>query len=597
MAFSWNNDNGTAASNARGGLEGLANFLYQQQVLKPQVQAQTQEALARTGLLKGELTAQDIANINAHYAQIAANPNAIDYDAAANAAVSGPGLGSKGAAQPTDVPPTTPPAVGNPNNAANGAPAGTIPSGYSGGSALTTPSPTPNIPRRAGDSSGQSVTSAGANASGPFTLPPGTDHQGSGAESGVSDIVPSPAPDDKSAAIVAGRVKLNQARAAVGLPPLPAQTLPDVTAGTGNAVTTPGQSAGLAGTGSVMGVTPAASRNTPPIVQPNIGQPPGAAPKLTGDDLRNMQIWEMPPAAQQHILQQLRAPYTKAGLPISDEALAGIFTQNKMRSLPPAFLRQGAVLDTFGPEGIKGHFPQPGQGLPPVDLSGDVSHLPVQVPGLHGEPVNNPAYLPPEKIKDARDDLATINQARQILDNTRGILTSNPELIGPGNLSMLTGGGKIANARRSLGAKVSAGGEAELAKQKQLQQYEVGQILDMLQTLHLGRVTELEYKQLVGKNPSQSDPIENWHQNLARVEQLLQTKYENIANQVRGQGLEVQPYSPTPVGAPKLPGVNLPPSGIQAPATPRSYKSWEEAAQLPAGTHFIGPDGQHYTHK
>ena len=637
MAFSWNNDNAAAAGNSQRALGDLGQFIYQQQVLKPQVQATTAETKARTGNIQQLTAAQVMQNKVAQLglAQLGLLPQGIgsgvDYNKAANDAVQAPTatLGGQGATQPpqsTDITPTTPPMVGNPNNAANGGPAGVSPAGYSEASTMTSGSPTPNISTIPGAPPGARKSfNAGSTAGGDSTYP---GFQGTGADSGLKDMVPGPnvkADDADRILTQAGTLPASNRRDYL----LSMGFIPNTSAATGNSIARPNQSADLSSTGATMGVPSAASRNGNPLVNPHIGQPPGTLsgtlPALspadvlsnptigqpgvstppdqswTADRLSHSFLQEMPPGARASVLSQLRANANKMGLNLSDEALEHIHTSNLLQTRIPPQFQQGAVWDTFGPEGVKGHFPHGNESGTEVDPTGVVSGLPAQVRGINGEPIANPFLIPPEKIQEARDNLGALRQTRQVLDKTQSILDKYPDLFGPATLGHpLSGGGFNGLHARSLAAR--GGSKEALAKSsadREIQQFLANQKMDLLGHLHLGRITQLEYDQLSTDIPSQNSPVEVWKNYIAQEQDYIQQHDRNTAALIKGQKLSVEPYSATPKQ--NLPNVNLSGVSVTAPpgggvgSQPSKLSSWDDVKGLSPGTVYIGPDGISYT--
>lgn len=512
--------NASAAANAGQGLNRLANFLYEQQVTKPAQQAQTAETQTQTQAIQGQITAQQLQNKQALFEQLSNHPiiNPDAINAAAN-----------GTSQATDI--STAPNASQVNTTAPVT--GAAGDGYSGPApASASITQLPNTP------AGGTPNQAGSSRQGPDTiaskLPPVSD----------DDLAPSLTKPGRSVF------------------------------GVSSPAGTPGQ--------------PGASA-TPPVTSsvspsPSVTSPAASAVPNGGFDFRKelgTPFSALPPTAQTELLKQMRQPFVKAGLPVTDQELIGHYQNAQSQMIPPPMMRAGFVPTTLQDGKVNGVFTG---GLDALNNGGGNQGGSARIfdPTL-GHFVDNPAYTKPAEVASTQSDLAALDQADTMTAQAKAAITANPSVVGP------ISGSAVGNATRWVEGAVGSG--EHRAQARDVQQFLSKQFLTTLQDLHVGRVLEKEYTAVMDGMPTQTDSAQTWNK-------FFSTRLEPFLSKVRGskqQELNAQTGQPQASLPPVSVGPNVatptasPSGGIQT-FTPEQVKA------LPKGYgSFRGTNGKIYS--
>lgn len=520
MPFS--DPNAAAAANARNGLSNLASFLYEQQVTKPAVQAQTAatqaqtlgtqaqtaETQARTQMmgpqtdaLRQEIIAQTLKNNSDRFSLFSQHPG-INADAITAA--------GNGVPQDTDISTASPsPNAGFESPQVSTSTAG---QGASGGQAGSSPSPTPNIPRN-----------------------------------------------------------VNQAGSSTQGAPLPGKFPPD-------------NNDYLAPSLTQSGTQPFRPAATPPVsIAPPVVAPVKAAAPVGDFDYRKelgTPFSALPAGAQTELLKQMRTPFVKAGLPVSDQELIGHYQQLQAQMIPnpmnnpelmltgisdgkPNFVSRAALREFGGGGGNQGGASR------------------IFDPTL-GHYVDNPAWTKPAEVESTQSSLDSNTQAQKLLDSAKSALVADPSIVGPKIL-----GQGAANLTRSGEAMV--GRPANKTAEATLRRFQSGGFLTSLGGLKgVGRLDIPVVEAAKKGMPEQGDTLETWQNYLEQAQNALTQNRNALLQEYKQQTGGNGSLPPVDVA----PGVSAP-GASQAPAA-GSALSPEQAKALPKGTRFLGQDGQYH---
>lgn len=540
--------NAAAASNARGALGNIANFLYEQAVTKPAVQAQTAQTQAQTQATQQNTAVQAIGIPSLKQQAIFATHPGISKNTLTSTRP-----------QSTD----TSTGANSPQSSTTSDVTGPAGDGQSGPAPASAMSPQlPNTP------AGGTVNQAGSST------------QGASSETGVS--APQPG------------TLIQKPR----LAPIDSDELSPVS------LTRPSTPAGTPGQPGATNTPPATGMSTTPsITAPVSPSAPVNQPETfdlrqhLGDDIASYPPWK-----QDQILDDLRAPFEKAKIPVSDAQLVAHYREQQSAYYPSAMQRvKGMVPTTAEVNGFKFVNPNASE-----EVGGTAGAPPGNQPLMmapNGTYVANPAYATPEKVKETEDTLATFDQLNQQAQAARDIVKNHPNIVGP---VMGTGvGGGLRWAQQATGLANSQGkdGLTDYEARDQMGQFLSGQFLSSLSQLHVGRVLETEYQAVQQKMAHATSTPKTWD---TFFEKTL-TPYLDKARQAQEILLKTQTgQTLTPedkafaqkfdlVAGPqsRLPQVNLSPS-VGAPGAAASVPTLtpEQAKAAPKGTHYKTVDGR-----
>ena len=508
--------NAAAAANAGRGLANLANFIYEQQVSKPQAQAQTAQTQATTQATQQETQARTLANKQALFEQLSAHPiiNPDAIDAAANA-------------QTTD----TSTQANAPQSSTTSMPNGPVGDGESG------PAPAGSVKTVNNTPAGGEVNMAGSSRQGPDTI-------------------------------------------STNLPPLDNDSLaPSLTA--------PGKSvfgvSSPAGTSGQPGVSA-----TPPVTSPVSPVPPISSPgKTPGSfsyrDNLGTPIDQLPDAARTELLNQMRKPFTAAGLPVTDQELIGHYQQAQAQMIPNPMRNPNLMLT-----GIHGGQPdfvsrtalqEFGGGAGGGNQGNAARIFDVTL----GHYVDNPAFTKPTDVESTQSSLDSNTQAQKLLDSAKAALAANPSVVGPKLL-----GQTVANLTRS--GEAIAGHPANKTAEATIRRFQSGGFLTSLGGLKgVGRLDIPVVEAAKKGMPEQSDTAETWQKYFEQAQNALTANRQALLQEYGGQTGGKASLPPVDGGLPSVsaPGATPAPTASAVPVlTP------EQAKAAPKGTHYQTTDGR-----
>ena len=599
----WDNGNNQAAATLVSAGNNLRNYLYQQAVQKPAIQAQTAQTTAQTQALQQQTGMKGLELPSLQQQAVIATHPGISKNTLESTQP-----GSAGASDAQVNPPT----------------AGTLTPGQSPGQqGQSTDTPTDAATP---DSSISSTTTAsdtgamGANSSGgqPGSISSPTAAirppvSGVGPGTGNSAGVPQ-APQFQLSQDDVDKLSANGIRvkppgtfdlSTVRTPKSPAGTsVAGAAPQTGTPATPP--STGMSTTPSLTPpVSPAASVTTP--------EKPFDLRQHLGDDIGSYPQWK-----QDQILADLRQPFIDKKVPVpSDAFLTQYYRDQQSAYYPTATQRAAAggftpISGEFGPQGatIKGVFPGT-DGSSEGGASGP--SMWVRNPTT-GESVLNPDYTAaaasttPGSVAETREAANAIAQLRQKIVEARAAMARTN-----GKTTAVTGGGNLVQDVRhgvrtgesalssvtgdTIGTTTPAQDEATLGL------FTSGQFLEGVKGLKgIGRMDVPVVEGVKGGILTAGQPPETWEKYLDVTDKALAAKQaivnEELAKQTRGTKTALPQVDITgqKVNMVKNADGTYSASGQAAPAqnniAPGLYPTIESRAHLPSGTKFQVAPGQ-----
>jgi hypothetical protein len=566
--MSASSDNSLAASGARSALGDINSALYQWKVQRPWVTAQT-EAQKQNALYTAQQTrAQELQNHLISLGIPEAEASAAALAAARKADSNGISVPPPPAGAPSpDVDVHTPSTAGKTdlNAAAVKQPSAMTPpdNTTTPKAAASTPSPSPisAAPLAEGESGG---------------IPSGSFPDAMSGWAGlkalgkkiVGSFSPMPGLTGTTPAPLKRNVSVTRPGIGAGDSTKPATFEGPVPAAP--KVSSPQSTSGAMNAGSTAGASEAA---LPPVTPPVASAAPTPAPARAG---MNVQLFQdLEPAQQAEVLAQMRGT-VPPGVTVGDHDLVAAYNANQMKALTlnPALMR-GMTPIKAGPGGIE---------WVNRDLMGGAGGRPqpyiMKPDGTVGD---NPDYLKAPDLAGHIADLGNLQEAQSVLNDARTVVNTNPEAYGQA-LSKGAPGTEI--GRIITRTKAMLGSPKDYSDQRKLDMQNLAGMLNKLSTIHIGRVTEMEWSALANSIPKLTDDEKTWNNWLGRVQNTLD--YAMSAK----EGL-LAPYLGDENGQ-QLGNVSIP-SRIGAPASggPKQY-SPKEAQGLSPGTVYEGTDGKHY---
>ena len=182
---------------------------------------------------------------------------------------------------------------------------------------------------------------------------------------------------------------------------------------------------------------------------------------------------------------------------------------------------------------------------------------------VNGNLVNDPNMVPAKDVGQYTSEINDFQASQKQARNIQDILNANPSLVGANLLTGSHGGTELAQKGRKIGSYVGA--SPNIGKQNQIQQFLSKQLINTLNQIHIGRVTELELGYLKNNIPSQDAPKDVWDDYMNRYQDALSKSIEERQDILRQNGT---PYTPGNPYSSQLPPVT-PATGVTPPETSR----------------------------
>ena len=547
--------NAAAAANAGRGLANLGNFIYEQQVTKPAVQAQTAattagtaQTQAQTQLLKQQMTSGQMQQNAAKLQILRESLFSPDQDQATDVSTQG------NAPQSSTTPGVTTGAMG----------AGS--SGSSPGSMSSPVLPNTQPPNQAGSST-----------------------QGASSESGLS--APKPG-------------TLAQPKLKPTLAPFDSDELSPVALTRPSAPVATGSNSGATSTPPPTGMTTTPSITPPVSPSASVTQPDILAPAL------GKNYDQLTPAQQAEMLQRGHSKLEKAGFGgrISNAGLVKEWNDQQAGTVPLAQRPAGSVVTT-------GEVPLAGGGTgkllnPAAAQTIGGSDLPE---GSYrdvytGEIKTDPNHALPAEAAETQNTLSSISQLRQKVADARAAIgrTTGPATAVVGGGSAVQEGRHWVREGKSAAASLSGGiiGSTIPAQDESaLGQFTSGQFINSLGALKgIGRMDIPVVEGVKGGILTAAQPPEIWEKYLDTVDKALSDKEKIVTNelgkQTRGTKTTLPHVDITPQKVNMVKNADgtysVPPDSSSAPdksSLPVMQTPEEAKQKLTPGTWFQTPQG------
>ena len=496
-APSFTDPNAQAANNAGRGLANLANFIYQQQVTKPEVQAQTAQTQAQTGFLQGPQTEQlrqqiTAAQLQNQMAKLAAAHQTLTF------APEAPSFGTQTTDTSTQA--NAPQVRSTPSvtGAAGGGDAGPAPSG----SQLP---PVDNTP------AGGAINMAGSSRQGPDT---------------ISTKFPPISNDELSPSLTQPGKSVFRVSSPAGTPGQP-----------GSTATPPG---------------PSATSPVPPAVSPSAQKEPLDLSQYIGKPFDSLT-----PNVQQEVIARGRQHFVNAGVPggISDPEIVGHWNAQQAQTINPLALKGGMTPVSGEVNGIK--------YVNSAALNGEGSGTGQILYDAYGNPHENKNFGAPAQVQSDEEDAGNLNRAQAMLDQAKDALKNNPKLVGssPG----------VAVSDKWREGKALVGAPEALTQQNALDRFGAGEFLNILGSVHIGRVTQQEANQFQKEGITRSGhTAADWDRYFQSAQKAIDTRQNAVKEKLQKEGGTLPPISLSP--------------SVSAPATGELTR--EQAQVVPVGKPF-----------
>ena len=574
--------NAAAAANAGRGLANLGNFIYEQTVTKPAVQAQTAQTMAQTGGVQASTQAQQLAN---KAATLAYGHQTLDF---------GSGSSNGASVNPPDasaafhsIAPSMATDISTPANA----------------------SQTRTVTAGSGSGTGSEPAAASASITSQNNTP---------AAGQTSSVGPSGTTDSNQGVPKAPQFQLSQS----DLANLSANDIPVKPPGTFDlsTVRTPKSPAGTPVAGAAPGTSapatvPPGTAGSPLSAQPSPA-PLGQTPQMASGDVRDRnagKAWdEITPGDKQELLSRGHAQLQKLGVDDSDSSIGSTWNNQQLASRTPLAMRQGLTLTSADVNGMK--------FVSTALMNGDVAGTnnagsnPAFIFRPDGTVGPNPDHAEPKVFKETQEDLNALDTAQRSLTEIGTAMSADPQLVGtitgerPGNVTRAIESGASAISGGRIGSTENYAG------QKLLEQFKSGKFLDALGSMHgIGRMDVPIVEQAKKQIPDQNAPLSRWQDYLSDQQADLNKRRQATLEEYKRQGGQArQGTAFPPINSAELP-VNTaglgqtvdmvknadgtwsaPPASSSAPAKSSLpvMRTPEEAKQkLAPGTWFQTPQG------
>jgi hypothetical protein len=533
--------NAAAASNARGVLGNIGNFLYEQQVQKPAIQAQTaatqagtEQTQVQTQALQQQIASGAMQQKAAQLQLLRQNLFSPDQDSGSGQ-VNPPDASDAFKPQATDVPTSAASAASAMGSAVTAPDTGAMGSNSSGGQPGSSSSPTASVR--------PPVSGVG----------PGTGNS-AGVPQAVDWTKPN-IPTTKLAPISSDELS----PVALTRPSSPVAT----GSNSGATSTLPGPSAVSPLPAVTSPASPSRSQSQD-ILRPVLGQ--------TYDQLT--------PEQQAEVLRRGHSKLAGIGFGglISDQGMIKEWNDQAQQTVPMARLPSGAVIttgETTLPNGGKASFVNPdatqtigGAGLP----EGTYRDI------YTGEIKTDPNHATPPQAAETQDTLSSISQMRQKIADARAAIKRTPSIVGGGGIvqgvkeKVREGESAISDlSGDKVGTTIPAEDEAALGL------FTSGQFINSLAGLKgIGRMDIPVVEGVKGGIIKAGQPLTTWTKYLDTVDKALAVKEGIVNDELTRQTKGSSPTLPQlnksqlPV-TPSAPSVNSP-SGPPT-LTPEQYKA------------------------
>jgi hypothetical protein len=559
--------NAQAAANAGRGLSNLGNFLYEQQVQKPAIQAQTAattagaaQTTAQTQALQQQTGMQGLELPTLQQQAIIATHPGVSKNTLESTQPQSTDVSTQGYAPQSS---TTPDVT-----------AGAMGSGSSGGSPGSMSSPVL-----------------------PNTQPPsqaGSSTQGASSESGISAPQPGTLVQPKLKPTLGAFDSDELSPVALTKP-----SAPVATGSNSGATSTPPPT----GMSTISPLTPPVS----PDASITAPEKPFDLRQHLGDDIGSYPQWK-----RDQILADLRKPFIDKGVPVpSDAYLTGYYRDQQAAYYPTMAQRIGSggmvpIKATLGgPGGGSAEYVNPNaageisaNGGNEVNGSAGSNQMYLGPDGTWHE---NKNFTPADKVQATQSTIAESNNALKLGNEAMQAIEDNPRLVGP------VGGQQVGHLARQ--AEAVAGSPQNLTGESKLNQFQSKEFLETLGTLHVGRVTDKEYQAVMATMPRRDEPAQAWKDwNKSHFQPLMKTINDSLQQELKTQQGGTQQGGTQQGGTQQggtqqaLPNVDVSaPVGAPGQAAPQSNGGLqtftvEQMKALPKGYgSFMGTNGRVYT--
>jgi uncharacterized protein (DUF697 family) len=554
--------NAAAASNARGVLGNIGNFLYEQQVQKPAVQAQTAQTQAgtaqtqvQTQLLQQQLAAgtmqQNLARLQLARQNLFSPDQNTDLE---GSQVNPPDASTAFRPQATDVSTSAATPSSAMGSTVSASDTGSMGPNSSGGQPGSSSSPTAAIH--------PPVSGVG----------PGT-----GNSAGVPQAV--------------DWTKPNVPTRPTRLAPLPSSDLSDVS------LTKPSTPAGTPGQSGTTATVPGPSAVSPlPAVTSPASLSRSQSPDILSSALGKTYD-QLTPEQQAEVLRRGHSKLTGAGFGglISDAGMVKEWNEQQQATTPLASRPAGATVTT-------GKVPLAGGGEGNI-INADATQT-IGGAGLPegtyrdvytGEIKTDPNHATPPQAAETQDTLSSISQMRQKIANARTAINRTPGIVGGGGIVQGVKGkireGESAASDLSggkMGTTIPAEDEASLGL------FTSGQFINSLAALKgIGRMDIPVVEGVKGGIISAGQPLATWKSYLDTVDKALSDKEKIVNDEFTRQ------TKGSKTALPQLDSSHLPvDAGAPGQSTTGGLKTFtpEQVKALPKGYgQFMGSNGKIYT--
>lgn len=308
---------------------------------------------------------------------------------------------------------------------------------------------------------------------------------------------------------------------------------------------------------------------------------------------------ELPTGLQTKVLKQYALSTPHPELLKMDDVINSYnqhVTQTKLPPVNPYTIGRfglGITGAESGPEGTKfSYAANPGQAVPILNPDG----TPSGKMRVNGTVADDPSFVPPEKIAGMMGDYANVQNAQSLAGQVTDILDNHPEIYGMNAKDALKGKGGTFAGNLGANARALMGDPTQKTLARALDQQQIKGVLDTLSQIHIGRVTEMEWKKLSDSVPQTTDSKETWHNWNNRFKNAIGATQSGLEG-ILGPAGKLPNWSPSSSTTlpPVTPAASVAPPSASGRSTepgsasggPTVASSQAEVDKMPSGKHFI----------